>query len=58
MQKAKIIELLNADLQDEHGAIRQYPSHAYAMGEGEMAGKMAGQTYQEGRLYYLFIKSQ
>jgi len=27
------------------------------MGEGEIAGKMAGQTYQEGRLYYLFLKS-
>jgi bacterioferritin len=37
MQKAKIIELLNADLQDEHGAIIQYLTHAYAMGEGEIA---------------------
>jgi bacterioferritin len=33
----KIIELLNLDLQDEHGAIIQYLSHAYAIGEGEMA---------------------
>ena len=32
-----MIELLNLDLQDEHGAIIQYLSHAYAMGEGEMA---------------------
>jgi len=37
MGKKKIIELLNLDLQDEHGAIIQYLSHAYAMGEGEMA---------------------
>ena len=26
------------------------------MGEGEEAGQLAGQTYQEGRLYYLFLK--
>ncbi len=37
MDKKKIIELLNLDLQDEHGAIIQYLSHAYAMGEGELA---------------------
>jgi bacterioferritin len=37
MEKKKIIELLNQDLQDEHGAIIQYLEHAYAMGEGEMA---------------------
>jgi len=37
MDKKKIIELLNLDLQDEHGAIIQYLSHAYAIGEGEMA---------------------
>src|SRR3972149_3242093 len=37
MQKSKIIELLNADLQDEHGAIVQYLAHAYALGEGEMS---------------------
>jgi bacterioferritin len=37
MEKKKIIELLNLDLEDEHGAIIQYLSHAYAMGEGEMA---------------------
>jgi membrane-bound lytic murein transglycosylase A len=27
------------------------------MGVGDTAGKLAGQTYQEGRLYYLFLKS-
>ena len=37
MEKEKIIELLNQDLKDEHGAIIQYLNHAYAMGEGEMA---------------------
>jgi bacterioferritin len=37
VEKKKIIELLNLDLQDEHGAIIQYLGHAYAMGEGEMA---------------------
>ena len=37
MEKKKIIEMLNLDLQDEHGAIIQYLSHAYAIGEGELA---------------------
>jgi len=37
MEKKKIIELLNLDVQDEHGAIIQYLNHAYAMGEGEMS---------------------
>jgi bacterioferritin len=37
MDKARIIELLNKDLEDEHGAIIQYLTHAYAMGEGELA---------------------
>jgi bacterioferritin len=37
MEKKTIISLLNKDLEDEHGAIIQYLSHAYAMGEGEMA---------------------
>lgn len=37
MQKEQIVELLNENLQDEHGAIIQYLNHAYALGEGEMA---------------------
>jgi bacterioferritin len=37
VEKERIIELLNLDLQDEHGAIIQYLNHAYAMGEGEVA---------------------
>jgi len=36
MDKKQIIALLNKDLQDEHGAIIQYLTHAYGMGEGEM----------------------
>ena len=37
MNKKMVINRLNKDLEDEHGAIIQYLSHAYAMGEGEMA---------------------
>jgi bacterioferritin len=37
MDTKQIIELLNLDVQDEHGAIVQYLQHAYAMGEGEMS---------------------
>jgi bacterioferritin len=37
MDKGKIIEILNLDLRDEHGAIIQYLGHAYAMGEGEVS---------------------
>jgi len=37
MDKDKIIALLNEDLEGEHAAIIQYLTHAYAMGEGEMA---------------------
>jgi bacterioferritin len=35
--KEQIIELLNTDLKDEHGAIMQYLAHAYAIGEGGLA---------------------
>ena len=37
MEKEQIAELLNLDLQDEHGAIIQYLGHAYGVGEGEVA---------------------
>ncbi len=37
MEKEKVIELFNQDIEGEHGAIIQYLSHAYAMGEGEIA---------------------
>ena len=37
MDKDKVIALLDEDLEGEHGAVIQYLTHAYAMGEGEMA---------------------
>jgi bacterioferritin len=49
MEKEKIIELLNEDIQDEHGAIIQYLSHAYAMGEGEMACEIEALAREEMR---------
>ena len=49
MDKDKIIALLNEDLQDEHGAIIQYLSHAYAMGEGEMAFEIEAISRDEMR---------
>ena len=42
--------------QDAGGAIRAPGRCDVYMGTGDMAGKLAGQTYQEGRLYYLFLK--
>jgi bacterioferritin len=49
MEKSKIIGLLNLDLQDEHGAIIQYLSHAYAMGEGEVACEIEAIAREEMR---------
>jgi len=43
--------------QDTGGAIRAPGRCDVYMGQGDTAGKLAGQTYQEGRLYYLFLKS-
>lgn len=43
--------------QDTGGAIRAAGRCDVYMGQGDMAGKVAGQTYQEGKLYYLFLKS-
>ncbi len=42
--------------QDTGGAIRAAGRCDLYMGEGDQAGRLAGQTYQEGRLYYLFLK--
>ena len=42
--------------QDTGGAIRAPGRCDVYMGQGDEAGKLAGQTYQEGRLYYLFLK--
>ena len=49
MDKKKIIELLNKDIADEHGAIIQYLSHAYAMGEGEMTCEIEALAREEMR---------
>ena len=49
MDKEKIIALLNKDLEDEHGAIIQYLTHAYAMGEGEMACEIEALSRDEMR---------
>jgi len=49
MDKAKIVELLNKDLQDEHGAIIQYLNHAYGIGEGEMACEIEAMARDEMR---------
>ncbi len=43
--------------QDTGGAIRAAGRCDVYMGQGDTAGKLAGQTYQEGRLYYLFLKA-
>ncbi|MFC1903970.1 ferritin-like domain-containing protein [Chloroflexota bacterium] len=49
MDKKKIIELLNKDIQDEHGAIIQYLTHAYSMGEGEMSCEIEATSRDEMR---------
>ena len=49
MDKDKIIALLNNDLEGEHGAIIQYLTHAYAMGEGEMACEIEAIAREEMR---------
>lgn len=42
--------------QDTGGAIRAPGRCDVYIGEGDKAGLLAGQTYQEGKLYYLFLK--
>jgi membrane-bound lytic murein transglycosylase A len=42
--------------QDTGGAIRAAGRCDVYMGVGDTAGELAGQTYQEGKLYYLFLK--
>lgn len=49
MDKKKIVELLNQDVEAEHGAIIQYLTHAYAMGEGEMACEIEAIAREEMR---------
>jgi bacterioferritin len=49
MKKEEIIALLNEDLEAEHGAIIQYLTHAYAMGEGELACEIEAISREEMR---------
>ena len=49
MKKEQIIALLSQDLEGEHGAIIQYLTHAYAMGEGEMACEIEAIAREEMR---------
>jgi len=49
MDKDDIIALLNKDIEDEHGAIIQYLTHAYSMGEGEMACEIEALARDEMR---------
>lgn len=49
MDKSRVIDLLNEDLEDEHGAIIQYLNHAYAMGEGEIACEIEAMARDEMR---------
>ena len=49
MEKDSIIALLNQDLEGEHAAIIQYLTHAYAMGEGEMACEIEAIAREEMR---------
>jgi bacterioferritin len=49
MDKKKIIGMLNQDIEGEHGAIIQYLSHAYAIGEGEMSCEIEAMAREEMR---------
>ncbi|HEY48437.1 MAG TPA: ferritin-like domain-containing protein [Dehalococcoidia bacterium] len=49
MDKEKVIQMLNQDLEGEHAAIIQYLLHAYAMGEGEMACEIEAIAREEMR---------
>jgi membrane-bound lytic murein transglycosylase A len=42
--------------QDTGGAIRAAGRCDIYIGQGDKAGTLAGRTYEEGRLYYLFLK--
>jgi bacterioferritin len=46
---AKVIAMLNEDIEGEHAAIVQYLRHAYAMGEGEMACEIEALARDEMR---------
>ncbi len=44
--------------QDRGGAIRAAGRCDIFRGTGDEAGKMAGHTFAEGRLYYIFLKPE
>jgi bacterioferritin len=49
MDKQKIIEMLNQDIEGEHAGIIQYLQHAFAMGEGEMSCEIEALAREEMR---------
>ena len=49
MDKSRLLEILNEDIESEHGAIIQYLTHAYAIGEGELACEIEGIAREEMR---------
>lgn len=49
MTHHNITELLNKDMEGEHAAIIQYLTHAYAMGEGELACEIEAIAREEMR---------
>ncbi|MCJ7738495.1 MAG: ferritin-like domain-containing protein, partial [Anaerolineae bacterium] len=49
MDNKAIIELLRADMRDEHAAIVQYLQHAYALGESGEACEIEGISRDEMR---------
>jgi bacterioferritin len=49
MDKKQIIQMLNEDLEGEHGAIIQYLNHAYAIGEGDLACEIEAIAREEMR---------
>jgi bacterioferritin len=49
VKKSEIVALLNKDIEGEHAAIIQYLTHAYAMGEGELACEIEGISREEMR---------
>lgn len=49
MDKKEIVQMLNQDLEGEHAAIIQYLTHAYAIGEGELACEIEAIAREEMR---------
>jgi bacterioferritin len=49
MDKSRLVGILNQDIESEHGAIIQYLTHAYAIGEGELACEIEGIAREDMR---------